>query len=46
MTLVHQDFPFSLDYTCLSNAAVSAGIFAKMMAFKLQSDRCSPALSA
>ena len=40
MTPVHQDFTFSLDCSCLSDAAVLAGIFAKMMAFNSSSDRC------
>ena len=46
MTLVDQDFTFSLDCSCVSDAAVSGDIFTTMMAFNLPSDRCAPALSA
>ena len=45
-TSVHQDFTFSLDCSCLNEAAVSAGVFATMIAFNSPFDRCSPALSA
>ena len=46
VTSVHQDFTFLLDRSCLSDAALSAGILAKMMAYNSPSDRCLQALSA